>query len=121
MMRKAKFWLPWLCLLLLGAIAAVNGTAANSGLLEAAAAPTQTVQLKNDNGRGTIYTTQARTCWSFATVVGGGAAQYPLRILSVETLLYRGFTGAAATAQVSAVVFSIGADGHPGALLARSP
>ena len=79
-----------------------------------------TEQLRNDNGQPEGYSESVRTGWVFGSVLRAADDRYPLRVLSVDTLLYRGFQGAAATALVRVGIWSIGADGRPAALLGRS-
>jgi len=78
-----------------------------------------TIQLQNDNDAASGYTSNARSCYVAGSVLEAAAHQYPLRVLSVDFSLYQ-FTGADPSAQVRAVVYSIGADGAPDVLLARS-
>lgn len=79
-----------------------------------------TLQLKNDNDVSKAYISSIRPCWVFGSVLQAAPNQYPLRVLSVDFILYQDFQNAASSAQVRAVVFSIGADGRPDTLLARS-
>lgn len=77
-------------------------------------------QLLNDNGTTNGYSSSIRQCWVYGSVLQATANQHPLRVLSVDFVLYRNFQNAANSAQVRAVVYSIGADNRPAALLARS-
>lgn len=87
--------------------------------LPAAEVTADTVQLKNDNGEAGGYTEGIRIDWVFGSVLQAADTQYPLRVLSVDFTLYR-FQNAAESAQIRAVVFSVGADGKPDTLIARS-
>ena len=79
-----------------------------------------TVQLQNDNGEAAGYSGTISSCRVFGSVLQASADQYPLRLLSVDFTLYRDFAGAASSAQVRAVVYSIGADGYPDIMLAHT-
>lgn len=77
-------------------------------------------QLRNDNGDAEGYTSGIRPGFVFGSVLQADSSAYPLRVQSVDVLLYRYFPGAATTALVRAGIWSIGPDGRPDALLGRS-
>ena len=87
----------------------------SSSLPTASAAP---IQLKNDNNTPAIYNNN----WSAGDIIGAvltpQAAMYPVRVTSVEFILYR-FEGADDSTVVRACIYSIN-NGRPGARLGCS-
>lgn len=88
--------------------------------MRAAAEPLGTVLLQNDSGRAEGYSESMADDYVVASALRATDNQYPLLVQTVQAQFYRNFTGASTFAYVRAVVYEVGANGYPQALVGAS-
>ena len=114
MCKKQRPCIPLLILFLVSTIALLLGWRSVSAMT-----PAGEEQWRNDNGQANGYTSSLAQHYIVGSVLRGDDADYPVAIQSIQTMLYH-FEGATASVRVRAVIYRIGENGRPGALLAAS-
>lgn len=99
-----------------------------SGALSATPTPTPTptadpfpgeTRLRNDNGQASGYSEEWRSGELAGAVLSARPSDYPLRVIGAQFMLHR-FKGAAASANVSVVLYSLKPDGAPDRVVGQS-